>query len=489
MAKRHQSIRYGFEASGIWAVLLAVASAPWASGGLQREEITVAESLVGAGLVLWLTGWILRRKPPPLPFRCIVPMLILLFVGWGMTLHPRSFYSWQRHALILPINADTTRFGTVDFTTSFDSMTRITALIAALCIITYAAHQDAWRRRLFVTLALNGTAIILCGILQRLGMTSPHRTAVNDTFGFSTFGYHGNAGAFINLVIPSVFGLMLMSTQGSGTRGWNRLQTAVWSFAIVVCIAGALINTSRAAQAITLFELCMFTVYAWRTTRTNLRRPQFKFNWRFLLIPLAAALIALAAGGMTAWRRWSDVGQALGIHGSRMTLWRISWHMARRAGPFGFGPGTFKIVLPLAPDIATLYSLYIVTWHVPGQAVSMWSNAHEDYLQTIIEWGWLGALGWALLLFGGPARGVLALARKSPQIPATERTFLFCAVVATSATFLHSLVDFPLQVLSIQLYIAGYLGICWSSACAIPASSIASSGHRVKRSEMRTDAH
>lgn len=113
-----------------------------------------------------------------------------------------------------------------------------------------------------------------------------------------------------------------------------------------------------------------------------------------------------------------------------------------------------------------------------------WRFLHEDYLQTIIEWGWLGSALWAALFGGGMVvafagwrrqksfqRGAENSTRgrvRSPEEEVTEwlprqRAILPLALLALASVALHAFVDFPLQIASIQLYVATYVGICWGS--------------------------
>ena len=90
----------------------------------------------------------------------------------------------------------------------------------------------------------------------------------------------------------------------------------------------------------------------------------------------------------------------------------------------------------------------------------MWSQLHQDYLQTLIEWGLVGAI-----LLAVPAWAAFSPSSFRPPanlIPADQATF-YCAGLAVVITLLHAGVDFPLQVASLQLYVIAYLAFLWSA--------------------------
>jgi O-antigen ligase len=90
---------------------------------------------------------------------------------------------------------------------------------------------------------------------------------------------------------------------------------------------------------------------------------------------------------------------------------------------------------------------------------------HEDYLQTVLEWGWLGSSLWALLSFGGIAVAIRSYKRyASAEWRPRRRLLQPLAMIALAGVALHAAVDFPFQIESIQLYVATYLGISWGSS-------------------------
>jgi len=126
-------------------------------------------------------------------------------------------------------------------------------------------------------------------------------------------------------------------------------------------------------------------------------------------------------------------------------------HSLARTGTLGFGPGTFSVVFPFfAGAIGD-----------PTQIV--WLFLHNDYLQTIMEWGWLGSLLWGTVFFGGTIVATRGLLNSGRYWLPRQRLLLSLVLVSLVGVGTHAAVDFPLQISSIQLYVAVYLGTCWGS--------------------------
>jgi O-antigen ligase len=125
--------------------------------------------------------------------------------------------------------------------------------------------------------------------------------------------------------------------------------------------------------------------------------------------------------------------------------------MIPEAGPCGFGPGTFQTAFPY------------FTQDYGNQLKGRWIFAHEDYLQTLVEWGYIGAGLWAVLIFGGIGYSLSRAFRQREQLSDSKRITHFAIVTALLGVLLHALVDFPLQIASIQLYVAVMLGLLWGS--------------------------
>jgi hypothetical protein len=179
-----------------------------------------------------------------------------------------------------------------------------------------------------------------------------------------------------------------------------------------------------------------------------------------LAIVLALIALAQATHLEQPLNRWQSVGGRIAAD-ARWQASRVALSVLPHAGLFGFGPGTFRVIFPG-------YNLGSRN-PVPGT----WRFLHEDYLQTVLEWGWLGSSLWALLFFGGIAVAIRSYKRYATRewIP-RRRVLQPLAIIALMGVALHALVDFPFQIESIQLYVATYLGLCWGSSLWYEKSAV-----------------
>ncbi|HET9803663.1 MAG TPA: O-antigen ligase family protein, partial [Candidatus Acidoferrum sp.] len=217
-------------------------------------------------------------------------------------------------------------------------------------------------------------------------------------------------------------------------------------------IAGVLANTSRMAQVVALVLSVVIGLHFGPGLLRRLPGARMSVSIAGALA-LAFALIALAQAIHLEQplNRWQAVSAQI-PGDARWQASRVALRALPGAGFFGFGPGTFRVVFP---------SYNIGSEHpVPGS----WRFLHQDYLQTVMEWGWLGGSLWALLFFGGIAVGIFSYNRYARRSWMPRRRVMQpLTMIALAGVATHALVDFPFQIESIQLYIATYLGICWGS--------------------------
>src|SRR6185295_384118 len=118
--------------------------------------------------------------------------------------------------------------------------------------------------------------------------------------------------------------------------------------------------------------------------------------------------------------------------------------MVPDAGVFGFGSGTFRAAFPG----------YQASYDFGSRSVpefwttQLWLHAHNDYLQCLIEWGFLGTALWGILIVGGVGRAaqVLRCAKQDGRVGRGDRLMLGCAVLAVIGMLVHAVVDFPFQI-------------------------------------------
>lgn len=430
-----------------WLFLLGLVEAPWLYGSTRPWTIQVLHGVLLACFVLNLPAFLRNRfrcgrRLPWLPVGCLV--LLALQAGW-MWFNARSYLDdsfWEFVPLSQPYPSLP---GSWERAASGLQFQTILALLGAFLIAVEMAAEAAWRDRLWRTMAGTGVSIVVYGLAQRAldfpSLFWPEETGGRNFFG--SFHYHGNAGAFLNLVWP----VLLMLLVRSFRQPTAHLERALWSSTLFLTLAACMVNISRAAAAITIV-LGVIGGF-WLVPQARSRPvPYFHRRGLILIVVLGifvAALMAVAGQSMTE-ARWAQLSAQLNGGNERLLADGACLRMLPEAGWFGFGPGTFFAVFPFH----TAYLGYKI-W-------GYWIYAHEDYLQTVIEYGRVGAALWTVYFLGGL---FLALIRAIGEKSTTARLGYAACFLALVATALHALVDFPLQVPSIQLYVAVFLALAW----------------------------
>jgi O-antigen ligase len=226
---------------------------------------------------------------------------------------------------------------------------------------------------------------------------------------------------------------------------------AMWTSAFLLTIAAVLANTSRMSQLIALLLLVAICVQFGPLFLRKLSGGKSVALAGALAVGLALIAFAQASHFEQALNRWQLQTEHI-PNDARWQASRVAVRALPDAGLFGFGPGTFRVVFP--------------TYNRTGsnQVPGIWRFLHEDYLQTLLEWGWIGGILWALLFFGGITVGIRAYKEHGRREWTPRRRVLQpLAIIALMGAAVHALVDFPVQIESIQLYVATSLGLCWGS--------------------------
>ncbi len=444
-----------FRNASRWFFFAALAYAPWAYGATTSVSIEATNWILLTALVLWGAELLTSGRRPQFPPLLLLLAGILMFVGGWMALNAKSFYDSEFSFFVPLRNFVPPLPGSVDYAISGAWIVRGGLLLATMLFVSDLSQSSRWLLRLWYVIGLVGGSIAFLGLLQKatgaqmIFWQPPPPPEFGVTTFFATYFYHGNAGAFLNLVWPLSAGLVIRAFASRSQPGLR----ALWVIIFILTIAAVLANTSRMAQLVALLLLVVICVHFGPALLRKLPGAQKSVAMAgAFAIVLALIALAQATHLEQPLNRWQSVGERIPAD-ARWQASRVALSALPGAGFFGSGPGTFRVVFP-GYNIGSSHP-------VPGT----WRFLHQDYLQTVLEWGWLGSILWALIFFGGIAVGIRSynMDAKRDWMP-RRRVLQPLAIIALAGVALHALVDFPFQIESIQLYIATYLGLCWGSS-------------------------
>jgi hypothetical protein len=347
--------------------------------------------------------------------------------------------------------------GSVDGFESKAIMWRVSGLLLMFVMVADLARSTRWVRRFTYSMAISGVSLAAFGIWQK---TSPNPLQIWPTNTppptvFGPYWYHANAAALLNMTWPLT--LVAACWAFKGQRGhWAK---ACWTAGTGIILAGLFMNVSKAGHLIALGLLVLGLLIL----ASRLPALVAEHGWKHIaafgtlaLIALAAAFVGTDSGARSSrWTEWAHRSE----WDSRFTTSRICLEMLPASGAFGSGPGTFIGVFH--QKVAKL----------EGYSTTTWKFAHNDILQYFVEWGVLGGLAWMTLWGHGlvsvfsqfwsvirpafrPERKRTRRGRErwAQSFEALRGYLLFGCSLALLGVLIHSTADFPLQIMSLQIY-------------------------------------
>ena len=443
-------------AAARWLFLANIVLTAWMYGGTREWSKTTVAWLLLANTGLFAAGLLAKARLPRVPLPAALAVTFLLIQGWFMTWNSQRRFIESARVFVDRIQPLAGWPGFMDMGLVLPTLLLSTGLLGGFFIACDLAQNPIWRDRLWSTLAATGVSLVILGLAQRLTEAPSIFWDLDRNLGntfFAVFRYHANAGAFINLVLPLVTGLALRAWLSEG----RETKRVIWTLAALLTAASGFVNVSRAANVIcALLILGMGFSTGW----TKIRRSGRRGPLPTIFFTVAAAALALALafsfGIEKTLQRWEiDFWKSAPQEDGRYQAYEIIVKSALpAAGVWGFGPGTFEAMF----DIHRFKSGSLLA--------GRWDMAHSDALQTPMEWGLAGAAAWLLILGGAFVRAICQAAKRGAM-----ETRLLSAACAFSlgGVILHALVDFPLQIASLQLFSLAIAGLAWGMT-ASPAS-------------------
>ncbi len=434
-----------------WLLLALILYAPWAYGSIPspwRDGLIFGCYGI---LFLWITTLMVRRRINYLNLYGLFWVILILAQGLWMVYNAKFIYD-NDYNQFTPFNPPyPTLPGSIDQVVSQFNILQLGSFLGIAMMACEISQNPIWRNRIMLTLCLSGFSIIFLGLAQHLmGFLLLYPQRIN-VWPFATYYYHGNAGAYMNLVLPLIIGKLLLAFRNPE----RHIEHSLWICIAAISVAGPFINASKGATPITL--LILFVWGIWQIKRQLFHLSQAKSLLTLislgLILFVACSFLIYLIGPQVAIDRWTNALSSSGQFArGRLLTAEICLHMAPKAGAWGFGPDTFHIAFPF------------FTNEYGSKVFGFWRYAHMDYLQTLVEWGWVGAITWGMFFFGGIFRITWNYFKRYEHYSSKDRTLILSLLLALLGMMIHMCYDFPFQIPSIQFYTLLMLGMAYGSS-------------------------
>ncbi|MDA7881473.1 O-antigen ligase family protein [Akkermansiaceae bacterium] len=335
----------------------------------------------------------------------------------------------------------------------------IIAVFLFIIAIARSAESAVWKR-IITAFALASLSVALIGMTHKIlgietvwGITDEQPELI-----FAPYIYNGNAASMMNLGVIIALSLALTTYRKNGSG----LFFYLWLCCGAVIGIAILAASSKAGALILIGQLGLFVLLEGKTLLKIIhskRRRKLKMSLEKKMALGASAIIlagfTIISTGLLNTRfqeMFEDIentGEASTIEG-RVEMMKLMMKLSadpEEAYWHGIGPGTFPYVTPYYRQ------------DPESKIIGVWEYGHCDPLQTIMDWGYFGALAWFTIGIGGVARGAYLLLKD--KVPENDLHLVKGIVISLIGVGIHSSFDFPLSILSIHLIAISYCVILW----------------------------
>jgi hypothetical protein len=444
-----------------WVFLCILAYAPLGYGCAATESIVTFNQFAAVLAIAWAVACLWRRRWPTVSWLVVGPVTLLLLQGWWMAgnAHFTYYYvTWTRLGRVWANPSYPTWPGALDRDLSHDSMLHVTGVLVLFLFACDLMVRPVWRKRVWFTMAMTALAVAVVGTALKLAGPPAWEwfwimPAIKVEAAFCTYLYHGNAATLMGIGWALALGYMAVAA----SQKRHSMRQAGWMVVVLGLLVGIFINTSRAgwllAVILALFVGGRYGWAWWRTAREQ-------FDWRLgliqggLLLGVVAVLVVL---GLNAnWKlnlvRLKTVSKNI----EQRYPAQAYEQLAKDTDMLGNGADCFQTALPP----------YMEMFGMSDEKYGFWGNAHNDYYQYLIEWGWSGSMWWIILILGGLMLGLRDHFRLPMLRDSTQWMLGFCGCAAMVAVLLHARWDFPLEIVSLRLYFFTLLADAWARQSA-----------------------
>ena len=274
-----------------------------------------------------------------------------------------------------------------------------------VCALWIGLTRRRSTRLLLYVIAINGVALAIVAILQRLTNTREllWLWPAPSSYHVATFVYKNHAGAYFSAIAALLAGFAWWHADRASRRLDKSHPGLLFVFLIVVVSVALLFTYARASTALGVAYLVVagigYVVYA--AFRHRGGPPPFVTA---LTVLIAMGFLALSAYSLNIERVWEKFGRlfeedrTLSIENRQLAA-RATFDMGRDSPVFGHGVAAYRYVFPWYQR--TYPQIYATTVVVKKQTVERrlyWEHAHNDYAELFAEMGWAGvAMAGALL--------------------------------------------------------------------------------------------